>query len=118
MQRCFGIVSFIIFLGACNNSYSQKNNPGFTAFKNNYFGRSFEPVFNFSNKTYLTKKDRTFEIIAPSLFHKKPIFCRMEDKFCDRFNVWLQLRAGSDNDYRRLAFPENIEKTNRSKLIE
>lgn len=39
----------------------------------------------------------------PSLIiSKQPIFCRMEDKLHQRFNVWIKLRTGSDEYYRSL----------------
>lgn len=34
--------------------------------------------------------------------NQKPVFCKMEDKLNKRFNVWILLRAGSDEEYRKL----------------
>lgn len=33
---------------------------------------------------------------------KKPMFCRMEDNLHKRFNVWIVMRAGSDEEYKKL----------------
>ncbi len=38
---------------------------------------------------------------------KKPVFCKMEDRLHKRFNVWVLLRAGSDEDYRKLISSKN-----------
>jgi hypothetical protein len=35
-------------------------------------------------------------------FTHEAFFCRMEDKLHARFNVWLTLRAGSDESYRKM----------------
>ena len=47
-------------------------------------------------------------VLAQSSSINRPIFCRMEDHLYKRFNVWIVLRAGSDDDYRRLAFPGGV----------
>lgn len=33
---------------------------------------------------------------------KLPVFCRIEAKFRNKFNVFLKIRAGNDEDYRKM----------------
>lgn len=46
------------------------------------------------------KQPNTFLRIEP--FKHTAFFCRMEDKLHARFNVWIKLRAGSDEIYRKM----------------
>ncbi|MBK7666801.1 MAG: hypothetical protein IPJ32_05265 [Sphingobacteriaceae bacterium] len=41
---------------------------------------------------------------------KKPMFCRMEDNLHKRFNIWIVMRAGSDEEYKKLIYEENKPK--------
>ncbi len=34
--------------------------------------------------------------------HYTALFCRMENKLHKQLNVWVKLRAGNDDDYRKL----------------
>ncbi len=35
-------------------------------------------------------------------FHYTALFCRMENKVHQQLNMWVKLRAGNDDDYRKL----------------
>jgi hypothetical protein len=50
-------------------------------------------------KTDLFSKDQApvFKPYRPQAF-----FCRMEEKVHARYNVWIKLRTGSDETYRKL----------------
>lgn len=105
------LVFFIALLSGTVSA--QQTGTSFLLFNNNYCGNNFKPVFALSGSSTLSRTENNFKLLSPQ---KKPVFCRMEDELCNTFNVCLQLRAGSDQDYRNLAFPEKIDK--RSKLIE
>ena len=93
--------------------FSQNTVASFSRFKNNFINKSVKPVFSLSDMA-IAKTGCNFALQYPP---RKPMFCRMEDKLHSKFNVWLQLRAGSDLEYRKLAFPESVDKK-KSKLIE
>ncbi len=40
-------------------------------------------------------------MILPSIKHTA-FFCVMEDKVYGKLNVWIKLRAGSDESYRKM----------------
>ena len=40
--------------------------------------------------------------LSPTQSVKKPMFCRMEDNLHKRFNIWIVMRAGSDDEYKKL----------------
>jgi hypothetical protein len=61
--------------------------------KNNLFSSAVPCVTPPSNKTPLFVK---YEL------PKGAVFCRMEEKLWHKFNVWIKLRAGSDEMYRQL----------------
>ena len=65
---------------------------------------SYKPL-NYSEPKYsmLTQLSKT----------KKPMFCRLEDNLCKRFNVWILFRAGSDADYQKLIAPPRYHFENR-----
>ena len=110
MKKIF--LFFIVFLAS--RVFAQAD-PSFLHFKNNHLNTNYKPLFALSAPSILVRTEYNFKLSSPI---KKPVFCRMEDKLCNKFNVWLQLRAGSDQDYRKLAFPESSDGTKRSKLIE
>lgn len=56
---------------------------------------------NFSS-TQLVKATTSNSFLNPIQTGKKPMFCRMEDDLHKRFNVWIVLRAGSDEEYKKL----------------
>ncbi len=62
-------------------------------------GKRPQPL-NFSStlQPYLTNNS-FLDPIQPA---KKPMFCRMEDNLHKRFNVWIVMRAGSDEEYKKL----------------
>jgi hypothetical protein len=106
-------VLMVFIILSASIASAQKADPSFLQFKNNYFGKNFKPVFALSAPVVLIRTEYNFKISSPQ---RKPMFCRMEDKLCNKFNIWLQLRAGSDQDYRKLAFPQEVHNTKR--LIE
>jgi hypothetical protein len=91
-------------------SYSQVSDPQFTDFKKSRFHKMFYPVFRTSGPTFI-EKNLSFKPGNP--VGRKPVFCQMEDHISSRYNFVLQLRAGSDEHYRSLAFPERVEKRKR-----
>lgn len=93
------------------NSFAQTRDPKFTSFQNYYLAKQFEFKFYYNRPTALAIKSSSFTLQTPNL--KKPIFCRMEDNISDRYNFIFQIRAGSDEHYRSLAFPERVEKRKR-----
>ena len=40
--------------------------------------------------------------------HYTAFFCKMENRFHQRFNVWLKIRAGGDDGYRKMT-EENVK---------
>ncbi|MEO6305850.1 MAG: hypothetical protein ABIP51_22075 [Bacteroidia bacterium] len=76
------------------------------------------PLFNsyFSNKNKLNFSfDRSFVFQNPTQnanmifikvdLPKLPFFCNMEDKFRNRFSIYLKIRAGNDESYMRMIKP-------------
>lgn len=93
----------VLILFSASILIAQKSNSYFSQFKNNLFSKNFKPLFTISAP--LLRTEYNFKLSTPE---RKPIFCRMEDKLCNKFNIWLQLRAGSDEEYRKMAFPKYI----------
>jgi hypothetical protein len=72
-----------------------------------------KPLFlnSFSNKFFSAnssaflvspeKKNNTISVFLPSIKHTA-FFCVMEDKVYGKLNVWIKLRAGSDEIYRKM----------------
>jgi len=52
-----------------------------------------------SNINYHILNKRTEFYSAPP---KLAFFCKMEDRFRNKFNVYLKLRAGSDEEYMKM----------------
>ncbi|MGZ3942103.1 MAG: hypothetical protein ACXVOH_08505 [Bacteroidia bacterium] len=80
----------IIFLFAFHWANAQTNS----------FFQSGGSSYLFSCKTNLLPEQKITLRVQP-LKHEA-FFCKMEDKLHNRFNVWLTLRAGSDESYRKL----------------
>jgi hypothetical protein len=61
----------------------------------------FKPFI--ANANFLLPANRSF------VLHYQPpkpaFFCGMEDKFRDRFNIFLKLRAGNDESYMKMIKP-------------
>jgi hypothetical protein len=87
--------------------FAQKADLSFLQFRLSPLNNNFKPVFTLSSPAALVRTECNFAISGQQ---RKPMFCRMEDKLCNKFNVWLQLRAGSDQDYRKMAFPQEVNK--------
>jgi hypothetical protein len=72
-----------------------------------------KPLFlhSFSNTLFITnlspflasheKENSNISIFLPSIKHTA-FFCVMEDKVYGKLNVWIKLRAGSDEIYRKM----------------
>jgi hypothetical protein len=108
MQFRLYIVLFLSFILTGNKIYSQTADPKFSDFKEHSFHKKFAPVFKISKSAFLSKKEISFR--SNNANGKKPVFCRMEDNISNRYNFIFQLRAGSDEHYRSLAFPDRVEK--------
>jgi len=142
MAKRFHMLFFVVIILNLSYSYSQNANPSFEDFKKSPIGKStskststvlpshskdpsfkdfkcnfldhFRPVFQLAGPPQLVRTQGPLSFSsAPS---KKPIFCRMEDNISNRYNFQFQLRAGTDEQYRNLAFPRKVEK--RNKLLE
>lgn len=74
-------------------------------FKSNTVISCQKPTLNFLTRNYsVIKIENSFSEVHSSV--KRPLFCRMEDNLHKRFNVWIVLRAGSDDEYRKLIAPK------------
>jgi hypothetical protein len=56
---------------------------------------------NTSSYLFSTEKGSNISMILPSIKHTA-FFCVMEDKVYSKLNVWIKLRAGSDEIYRKM----------------
>jgi hypothetical protein len=56
-------------------------------------------VFPSQQSSFLTK----YPVVSILSFQKRklPFFCNMEEKLHKRFNIWIVLRAGSEEQYRK-----------------
>src|SRR3954468_6998039 len=91
----------LFFILSCDLGYSQTPDRIILECKSQILkpGHSSRPL-NFSSTLQPNLTDRSFLSSVQS--GKKPMFCRMEDNLCKRFNVWIVMRAGSDEDYKKL----------------
>jgi hypothetical protein len=106
-------VFLISFLFSSGFVISQSSDSLFKDLKFRKNVDSFLPVF-VANPSFLARKEISFHLSNSS--SQKPVFCRMEDNISNHYNVMFQLRAGSDLDYRKIAFPKKVESS--SKYIE
>lgn len=95
------LIIFIFWLGAVSIAKTQTKIAGKI---------SWPPLNTFERKFYF----RPFNSATASFFpvnrsfviHYQPpkpaFFCGMEDKFRDRFNVFLKFRAGNDESYMKM----------------
>jgi hypothetical protein len=63
-----------------------------------------KPLFlktNSSSFLVLPEKENSISMFLPSIKHTA-FFCVMEDKVYNKLNVWIKLRAGSDEIYRKM----------------
>ena len=67
-----------------------------------------KPLFlhSFDNKPFLdfsntVKEKNDINIIITPIKHEA-FFCKMEDKVYSKLNIWITLRAGNDDIYRKL----------------
>lgn len=58
------------------------------------------PTLNLLTKP-ITNPSKQLNTIKPNL-PPLPLFCAMEEKFRDKFNLFLKFRAGTDESYRKL----------------
>ena len=66
------------------------------------------PLFlnSFNNKPFLplskpVKEKNDIHIVISPIKHEA-FFCKMEDKVYSKLNIWITLRAGNDDIYRKL----------------
>lgn len=88
-MRCiilFTIISHFLF---AQHSFIQKKQPAL-------FEKSLVPVLL---RTNIQQKILTLN--AGPLRHEA-FFCKMEDKVYSRLNIWIKLRAGNDEQYRKM----------------
>jgi len=89
----FFLIGFSIYL----KSQSNLPKPLFL----NSFGTKFSQV-HLSPLLFSTEKENNnISIILPPVKHTA-FFCVMEDKVYSKLNVWIKLRAGSDEIYRKM----------------
>jgi hypothetical protein len=69
-----------LFLYSFNNKLSQANSSSFLL---------------------SSEKENNISMFLPSIKHTA-FFCVMEDKVYSKLNVWIKLRAGSDEIYRKM----------------
>jgi hypothetical protein len=93
------IIPTLFFL-TCTLGYSQTTNRFLLDCKSELLkpGRTQKPL-NFSSSANVITQN--YFLIQPQL-GKKPMFCRMEDNLHKRFNIWIVMRAGGDEEYRKL----------------
>jgi hypothetical protein len=66
------------------------------------------PLFPFSLKPgfiFRTAPPHTFGNCVPAItngIHYTAFFCKLENKLHARFNIWIKLRAGDDESYRKM----------------
>ncbi|MDP1800928.1 MAG: hypothetical protein Q8L81_06230 [Bacteroidota bacterium] len=47
-------------------------------------------------------QNSNYSICIKSQLPKLPFFCNMEDKFRNKFSIFLKIRAGNDESYMRM----------------
>ena len=62
-----------------------------SSLNNNLFSM---PAFDITHGSYTP--------VIESAVHYTAFFCKMENRFRDKFNVWIKIRAGNDDEYRKL----------------
>lgn len=92
----------------------------------------FPTIFKIQERSFLQTEVKTNTIFTPSLkdnlivpvnfnlqsqtfipifersVHYTAFFCKMENKLHNKFNVWIKLRAGSDDEYQRLTRDDQL----------
>ena len=63
--------------------------------------------FSFNHHSFITpySQNANYSICIKSDLPKLPFFCNMEDKFRNKFNVFLKIRAGNDESYMKMITP-------------
>ena len=67
----------------------------------NSFSNKFSHANSSSNLFSNTKENNNINMTLPSIKHTA-FFCVMEDKVYSKLNVWIKLRAGSDEIYCKM----------------
>ena len=87
----------------CSNSSSKCNNFVYrNAFvTTNYFSLAPTRTDPALFLNYFSQPNSS-QFITKCNIPKGSVFCRMEDKLYKRFSVWIKIRAGSDDEYRKM----------------
>lgn len=80
-------------------NFALLDSPAYRAYFRSSYYPSFIPYAHYSN----------FSMCLKTPLPKLPFFCNMEDKFRNKFNVFLKIRAGNDESYMRMITPNNRE---------
>ena len=65
---------------------------------------SLQKTSSFYNLNFRTEKPKQINGLSGinKGIHYTALFCRMENKMHKQLNIWVKLRAGNDDDYRKL----------------
>src|ERR1051326_3727861 len=100
MKRLFLILLIIATcMGACPVGFLSNRAWGQT---DSIAQKNTQPLQVHYGKIPLQNKPLVFKQAAPV---PKPFFCRMEDNLYRQFNFSIILRAGSDEQYRKMKLP-------------
>ena len=88
---------FLMGFSVLLKSQSNLTKPLFLSSFNHRFSSINSSLFLFSTE----KENNNISMVLPSLKHTA-FFCVMEDKVFSKLNVWVKLRAGSDEIYRKM----------------
>ncbi len=93
---------FCLLILSCSFGYSQTSRTIFFECKSEILkpGRQYQRLNFSSTPQSIAIANNSFLKQAQPV--KKPMFCRMEDNLHKRFNVWIVMRAGSDDEHKKL----------------
>ena len=91
------LLSFLIGISISVKTQNKLSKPLFLNSFSNQFSHVNPSPFLFSAE----KENNTISMFLPSIKHTA-FFCVMEDKVYSKLNVWIKLRAGSDEIYRKM----------------
>jgi len=99
---CFAILSASL-------SYAQGTLPLYPSLTSQYTGLFTSRNDFFPGKSHLQLLNQhSFRhpidepLIIESSIHSIAFFCRMEDKLHERLNIWIKIRTGDDDSYRKM----------------
>ena len=104
MQKAIQIrlLIFCFLIGAVTKIKAQKKLFSIATASPIFQPKIFSPVFSEAIIKYNSGFQNKTPLILLKSDLKQAFFCKMEDKLYKRFNVWIKLRAGSDEYYRSL----------------